>query len=75
MTVPGAKKDVETIIDQDEHPRPNTTMERLAELNPVYPDGVVTAGNASGINDGAAALLLGTKSIGDKRRWRAPARR
>ena len=66
VTVPGAKKDVETIIDQDEHPRPNTTMERLAELNPVYPDGVVTAGNASGINDGAAALLLGTKSIGDK---------
>lgn len=43
----------------DEHPRPSTTMEQMAKLNPVFKkDGVVTAANASGINDGAAALVL-----------------
>ncbi|MBL8603801.1 MAG: acetyl-CoA C-acetyltransferase [Myxococcales bacterium] len=45
----------------DEHARPQTTLEALAKLNPVFKkDGVVTAGNASGINDGAAALVLAT---------------
>jgi acetyl-CoA C-acetyltransferase len=47
------------IIDTDEHPRPNLTMEDLAKLPPVFKkDGTVTAGNSSGINDGAAAVLL-----------------
>jgi acetyl-CoA acetyltransferase family protein len=46
-------------VDKDEHPRPNTTMEILAKLPPVFKkDGVVTAGNASGICDGAAALVV-----------------
>ena len=46
-------------IDQDEHPRPDTTMEKLAKLGGVNgPGSTVTAGNASGVNDGAAALLL-----------------
>jgi len=46
-------------VDRDEHPRPGTTPERLAELKPVFREaGSVTAGNASGINDGAAALVL-----------------
>ncbi len=46
-------------IDRDEHPRPDTTMEVLAKLSPVFKkDGVVTAGNASGICDGAAALVV-----------------
>lgn len=46
-------------IDQDEHPRPETTMEGLAALRPAFKsDGTVTAGNSAGINDGAAALLL-----------------
>jgi acetyl-CoA C-acetyltransferase/acetyl-CoA acyltransferase 2 len=49
------------IVDKDEHPRPQTTIEALAKLNPVFKkDGVVTAGNASGINDGAAMLVLTT---------------
>ncbi len=48
----------------DEHPRPQTTMEALAKLNPVFKkDGVVTAGNASGINDGAAALVVTTEEF------------
>ena len=49
------------VVDTDEHPRPDTTMERLAKLRPAFtrdPDGTVTAGNSSGVNDGAAALLL-----------------
>ena len=47
------------VVDRDEHPRPSTTVEDLARLRPVFKeDGTVTAGNASGINDGAAALLV-----------------
>ncbi len=50
-----------TSFDKDEHPRPQTTLETLAKLGPVFKkDGVVTAGNASGICDGAAALVLTT---------------
>jgi 3-oxoadipyl-CoA thiolase len=46
-------------VSVDEHPRPDTTIEALAKLKPIVrPDGTVTAGNASGINDGACALLL-----------------
>jgi acetyl-CoA acetyltransferase family protein len=48
-----------TVFDRDEHPRPDTTLEALAKLSPVFrEDGTVTAGNASGLNDGAAALLV-----------------
>jgi 3-oxoadipyl-CoA thiolase len=47
------------VVKQDEHPRPDTTLESLAKLPPVFAqDGTVTAGNSSGINDGAAAVLL-----------------
>ena len=50
-------------IDADEHPRPRTTLEGLAALKPVVrPDGTVTAGNASGINDGSGAVLLASES-------------
>ena len=50
------------IVDKDEHPRPETTLEQLAKLKPVTrPDGTVTAGNASGVNDGAAALILASE--------------
>lgn len=45
-------------VDTDEHPRPNTTLEKLSTLKPLFEAGTVTAGNASGVNDGAAALLL-----------------
>lgn len=53
------KKKKETIVfDTDEGPRPGSTMEGLAKLRTINPDGYVTAGNASGINDGAAALVI-----------------
>src|SRR5690606_11210309 len=47
-----------TIVDTDEHPRPDTSLEKLAKLKPLFLNGTVTAGNASGVNDGASALLL-----------------
>jgi len=52
------KKGNEIIVDTDEHPRPDTTVEALAKLRPIFENGTVTAGNASGVNDGASALLL-----------------
>ena len=66
VTVATNKKGAGATVDQDEHPRPNTTFERLAELKPLFADGVVTAGNASGINDGAAALLIGSRALGER---------
>ena len=51
------KKEV-VVFDTDEGPRQGSTIEGLAKLKPLNPDGVVTAGNASGINDGAAAIIL-----------------
>jgi 3-oxoadipyl-CoA thiolase len=48
-------------VSRDEHPRPDTTPEALAKLKPLQPGGTVTAGNASGINDGAAALILASE--------------
>ena len=53
------KKKKETVtFNKDEGPRPNSTIEALAKMRPINPDGVVTAGNASGINDGAAAVIV-----------------
>jgi acetyl-CoA acyltransferase len=56
------KKGDPLLFSEDEHPRPDTTLEALAKLKPVVkPDGTITAGNASGINDGACALLLASE--------------
>jgi acetyl-CoA acyltransferase len=60
VTIPQRKKDP-LVVDTDEHPR-ETSLEKLAQLRPLFPDGTVTAGNASGINDGAAALLLASEA-------------
>jgi 3-oxoadipyl-CoA thiolase len=66
VSIAGGRKGAATMVDQDEHPRPNTTLERLLELKTLNKDGVTTAGNASGINDGAAALVVGTRAAGEK---------
>jgi 3-oxoadipyl-CoA thiolase len=52
------RKGNEIVVEKDEHPRPDTTIEKLAKLRPIFENGTVTAGNASGVNDGASALLL-----------------
>ncbi|MHB8892856.1 MAG: acetyl-CoA C-acyltransferase [Candidatus Limnocylindrales bacterium] len=58
VSVPG-RKGVVTVVDRDEHPRPDTSAAALAALRPAFRSGgTVTAGNSSGINDGAAAVLL-----------------
>ncbi len=64
LTIPGRKGD--TVVSEDEHPR-ETTVEALGKLKGVVrPDGSVTAGNASGVNDGAAALLLASEAAAKK---------
>ncbi|HZP18102.1 MAG TPA: acetyl-CoA C-acyltransferase, partial [Terriglobales bacterium] len=62
-----AKKGSPTVVSLDEQPRPDTTMEGLAKLKPIVkPNGTVTAGNASGVNDGACALLLASEAAAAK---------
>jgi acetyl-CoA C-acetyltransferase len=63
VEVPGKKGQV-TVVDRDEHPRPETTAEVLAKLPPVFDQeiGTITAGNSSGITDGAATLVLMSES-------------
>ncbi len=53
-------------VEVDEHPRFDTTLEKLSVLRPLFANGTVTAGNASGVNDGAAALLLMSKEKADE---------
>jgi acetyl-CoA acyltransferase len=61
VTVPQRKADP-IIVEKDEHPRRNTSLEKLATLKPITrTDGTVTAGNASGVNDGAAALIIASE--------------
>jgi acetyl-CoA C-acetyltransferase len=67
IALPSRKKDSpQETLSLDEHPRRDATMEALARLKPLFEGGVVTAGNASGVNDGAAALLIGSKAWGEK---------
>ncbi|MBU2112606.1 MAG: beta-ketothiolase BktB [Gammaproteobacteria bacterium] len=66
LTVPAGRSEV--LFSRDEHIRVDTTAESLAKLKPVFKqDGIVTAGNASGLNDGAAALLLTSRFEAEKR--------
>ncbi len=61
VTFPATRKTPEIVVDRDEHPRPETTLEGLAKLPPAFSkDGTVTAGNASGRNDGGAMVLMMT---------------
>ncbi len=66
VAVPGGKAGP-VVVDQDEHPRPDTTRDQLAKLKtPFRNPGTVTAGNASGVNDGAAALILASAAAAKK---------
>ena len=59
------QKGREISVDRDETPRRETTLEQLAELRAVYPDGICTAGNSSSENDGAAALVMTTPDVAE----------
>ncbi|HUB51201.1 MAG TPA: 3-oxoadipyl-CoA thiolase [Terracidiphilus sp.] len=60
VTISGKKEN--GIVSRDEHLRPDTTLEKLAILKPLLENGAITAGNASGINDGAAAMIVASES-------------
>ena len=66
VELPPSRKGPVPPVADDEHPRPATDMDTLAKMRPLYEGGVTTAGNASGVNDGAVALLLGSKEVGEK---------
>jgi 3-oxoadipyl-CoA thiolase len=75
VTIPQAKGAADAVMERDEQLRPDTTLEGLAKLKPVVrADGTVTAGNASSINDGAAALLLASGAAVEKHGLKARAR-
>ncbi len=65
VEAPGQGKAPPVEVAADEHPRPATTFEGLSALTPLCQGGIVTAGNASGVNDGAAALLIGNRAVGE----------
>ncbi len=71
VTVPGRRGKPDVVVDRDEHPRPDTTLDALAALRPVRlsvdPESTVTAGNASGQNDGAAMCVVTTRAEAERR--------
>lgn len=66
VSVPTGRKTPPNLVEQDEHPRPQSDLAALTRLRPLHEGGIVTAGNASGVNDGAAALLIGTVAAGER---------
>jgi acetyl-CoA C-acetyltransferase len=75
VVIPGKRGKPDIIVDTDEHPRPETTLEGLSKLPPAFKEnGTVTAGNSSGINDGASGVLVMSRELADrlemKRKWK-----
>lgn len=66
VEVPTGRKTPPATVSADEHPRPGTDVDKLARLGTLLSGGVVTAGNASGINDGACALIVGGRTAGER---------
>jgi acetyl-CoA C-acetyltransferase len=66
VELPPTRKGPVPAVAEDEHPRPGTNVETLAKMKPLYEGGVTTAGNASGVNDGAAAIFVGNRQAGEK---------
>ncbi len=66
VELPPTRKGPVPPIADDEHPRPGTDLATLAKMKTLYEGGVTTAGNASGVNDGAVALILGSRAAGEK---------
>ncbi|MCE9684141.1 3-oxoadipyl-CoA thiolase [Halomonas alkalisoli] len=66
VEVPQGRKQPPLVVDRDEHPRPGTVADKLSRLGALFDGGVVTAGNASGLNDGAAALIVGSRAAGER---------
>ena len=66
INIPQKRGKDDIIVNKDEHPRASATLDKMATMHPLFEGGVVTAANASGINDGAAALLIGSRGFGEQ---------
>jgi acetyl-CoA C-acetyltransferase len=66
VELPAGRKGPVPPVVEDEHPRPGTDLETLSKMRSLYEGGVTTAGNASGVNDGAVALIVGSREAGDR---------
>jgi acetyl-CoA C-acetyltransferase len=66
VEMPPTRKGPVPAVAEDEHPRPGSDVATLAKMKALYEGGVTTAGNASGVNDGAVCLMVGSKAAGDK---------
>ena len=66
VELPPNRKGPVPAVAEDEHPRPGTDVATLAKMKALYKDGITTAGNASGVNDGAICLMVGNKKAGEK---------
>jgi len=66
VELPPTRKGPQPPVAEDEHPRPGTDVAALAKMKVLYEGGVTTAGNASGVNDGAVALVVGSRAAGEK---------
>jgi len=66
VEMPPTRKGPVPPVSEDEHPRPTTDMATLTKMKSLYEGGVTTAGNASGVNDGAVALIVGSRAAGEK---------
>jgi acetyl-CoA C-acetyltransferase len=66
VEMPASRKGPVPPVAEDEHPRPDTSIDVLAKMKTLYEGGVTTAGNASGVNDGAVAIFVGSKAAGEK---------
>src|SRR6185437_4465113 len=74
VSIPQSKGRPDIVVSEDEHPRPESNMDSLVRLKPLFRDGVTTAGNSSGINDGAAAMIVASRAAGEKGGCPPPAR-
>src|SRR4030095_3909525 len=72
VEMPASRKGPVPPVADDEHPRPDTNAEALAKMKSLYDGGVTTAGNASGVNDGAVAMFIGSTTGGEKGGRQAP---
>ncbi|MEO1957420.1 MAG: 3-oxoadipyl-CoA thiolase [Methylophilaceae bacterium] len=74
VNIPQRRGKPDIVVDTDEHPRPQATLDKMSTMRPLFEDGIVTAANASGINDGAAAILVGSRAFGENHQLKPMAR-
>ena len=74
INIPQKRGKPDVVVDTDEHPRAESTLDKMSTMRSLYEEGVVTAANASGINDGAAAVVVGSRDFGEQHQLKPIAR-